>query len=235
MDKPPQTILITGTTKGIGNYLANYYLQKGVNVIGCGRSANNITHENFLYVRTDISDEDEVINLFKIIRRKYPVLDATINNAAINPKIALSIMTPLKTALEVMNTNFIGTFNVCKESAKLMARNGHGRLVNFSSMAVKHEVPGEALYASSKAAITTLTRVLAKEYYPLGITCNVIAPSAIKTTLMDAVDPKALVNVLSRNAVPHIGELEDISQTVDFLISPKNKSITGQVIYLGGA
>jgi 3-oxoacyl-[acyl-carrier protein] reductase len=101
-------------------------------------------------------------------------------------------------------------------------------------MAVKHEVKGEAIYTASKAAINSLTRVMAKEIYGYGITCNVVAPSAIKTDLMDSIDEDALQSVLNQNAIPKVGKMEDIRNTIDWLIEPRNDSITGQVIYLGG-
>ena len=101
-------------------------------------------------------------------------------------------------------------------------------------MAVKLEVEGESIYTASKAAIISFSRVFAKEVYPLGITCNVVSPSAIETDLMMEIDKTALSNVLSRNAVKSKGDMEDISNTVDWLIKPESDAITGQVIYLGG-
>ena len=80
-----------------------------------------------------------------------------------------------------------------------------------------------------------MTRIMAKELQGYGITCNVLAPSAIKTDLTDAIDPKALENVLQRNAITELGEMSDVSNTIDWLIAPESSAITGQVIYLGGA
>jgi 3-oxoacyl-[acyl-carrier protein] reductase len=123
---------------------------------------------------------------------------------------------------------------MCREAVKLMMKNSFGRIINLSSMAVKHEVEGESVYTSSKAAINSFSRVLAKEIYQLGITCNVIAPSAIETDLMKAVNSDALQEVLNRNVIKAKGSFEDVSNLIDFLIKKESKSITGQIIYLGG-
>ena len=137
-------------------------------------------------------------------------------------------------ALKTVEVNLLGTFLMSREIAKLMMKNSYGRIINFSSMAVKHEVEGEAIYIASKAAIISFTRVFAKEVYPFGITCNVISPSAIETDLMNGIEENALKNVLSRNAIKTKGKMEDVSNTVDWLIKPESSAITGQVIYLGG-
>ena len=101
-------------------------------------------------------------------------------------------------------------------------------------MAMKHEVKGESIYAASKAAIATFTRVVAKEVYSYGITCNVISPSAIDTDLMKNINKDALKDVLSRNAITDIGKLEDVSNAIEWLIKSDVKAITGQTIFLGG-
>jgi 3-oxoacyl-[acyl-carrier protein] reductase len=102
-------------------------------------------------------------------------------------------------------------------------------------MAVKHEVKGESIYAASKAAVNSMTRIMAKELFPLGITCNVISPAAVDTSLMAAVNRAELEEVLKRNAVPKIGDMNEISLATDFIINKDNNSFTGQILYLGGA
>ena len=115
-----------------------------------------------------------------------------------------------------------------------MTRNKFGRIINIGSMATRHEVAGEALYTSTKASINAFTRVLAKEVIRLGITVNVLAPSAIETDLSAVVNRDALMEVLNRNAIKNFGNFGDVSNSVDYLIKEENSAITGQVIYLGG-
>ncbi|MBL0305007.1 MAG: SDR family oxidoreductase [Chitinophagaceae bacterium] len=104
----------------------------------------------------------------------------------------------------------------CREAVKIMGRKKFGRIINLGSMASKHEVPGEALYTSSKAALNAYTRVLAKEVNRQGITVNVVAPSAIRTELSEKINQAALAEVLSRNAINDYGSFEDVSNAIDF-------------------
>jgi 3-oxoacyl-[acyl-carrier protein] reductase len=228
------TILITGASKGLGKYLVEYYLGKDISVIGCSRNRSNISHDKYKHYCLDITDERLVKNMFRNIRKSIGTVDVLLNNAGVNYAQMPLLIVPLKSAYNTFNVNVFGTFLMAREAIKLMMKNNFGRIVNFGSMAVHHEVRGEAVYTASKAAINSLSRVLAKEVFGYGITCNVIAPSAIKTELIEAIDKIALENILKLNAVPVIGEMTDISRAIDWIISPESSTITGQIIYMGG-
>ena len=229
-------ILITGTSRGIGNHLALHFLGAGARVIGCSRTdQTSIDHENYSHFSLDVGSEPEVVEMFRSIRSEFGRLDAAINNAAVNPTLSLVAMTPYAAAEQTMRTNFLGPFVVAREAVKLMMRNKFGRIINLGSMASRHEVQGESLYTASKAALNAFTRVLAKETAAHGITVNVVAPAALETELMAAIDPVKLKEVLQRNAIPHLGTFPEIAHTVEWLLKPESSAITGQVIYLGGA
>ena len=232
-DKP--VMVITGTRKGIGRYLAEYYTGSEFKVIGCSRDDIDFELENYQHFCLDVSDESSVKKMFTEIRKKYGHLDILINNAGVNYALSPVLLVPYESALKTVEVNLLGTFLMSREAIKVMMKKSFGRIINFGSMAIKHEVKGEAIYTASKAAIVSLTRVIAKEVYGYGITCNVISPSAIDTDLMKNIDNNALNEVLSRNAIPHRGRLEDVSNTIDSLINSESNSITGQTIYLGGA
>lgn len=233
MDKE-QVMLITGTRKGIGKYLTEYYVKKGFQVIGCSRGPIDYELKNYQHFCLDVTDESKVKKMFSEIRKIRNRLDILINNAAVNLALSPVLLVPYKSALKTIEINLLGTFLMSREAAKIMMKNSFGRIINISSMAVKHEVEGEAIYTASKSAIISLTRVMAKEIYSFGITCNVIAPSAIETDLMNAVDKDALYQILKRNAIHNLGKMENVSNTIDWLIRPESNSITSQVIYLGG-
>jgi len=229
-----QVILITGARKGIGKYLAEYFSDKGFTVFGCSRESVDYSLPNYKHYCCDVIKETQVKNMLRDIKETKGHIDILINNAGVNFTLQPTMLVSYQNALKTVEINLLGTFLMSREVAKLMMKNSFGRIINFSSMAVKHEVEGEAIYTASKAAIISFTRVLAKEIYSFGITCNVISPSAIKTDLMSGIDENALNNVLSRNAVKTKGKMEDISNTVDWLIKLESEAITGQVIYLGG-
>lgn len=227
-------ILITGDRKGIGRYLSEYYLEKGMTVIGCSRSETDLKHKNYEHFCLDVSDEKAVKKMYGEIRQTYGRLDVLINNAGVDLSFAPILLVPYKSALRTVEINLLGTFLMSREAAKIMMKNSFGRIINFSSMLVKHEIKGTAIYTASKSAIISFTRVMAKEVYGYNITCNIIAPSAIKTDLMDSIDKDVLRDVLKQNAIQELCKTEDISNTIDWFIKTTSNSITGQIIYLGG-
>ncbi|MDA2923375.1 SDR family oxidoreductase [Acidobacteria bacterium AH-259-L09] len=236
MQRPKdKVILITGTRKGIGRYLAEYYVEKGLQVIGCSRLPVDFPWGNYRHFCLDISDESKVKKMFAEIRKTYRRLDVLINNAAVDLASNPVLLVPYRSALRTIEINFLGTFLMSREAAKIMMKNGYGRIINVSSMDVKHESKGKAIYTASKSAVLSLTRVMAKEVYSYGITCNVIAPSAIKSDLSDAIERDILRSILNRNAIPTMGKMEDVSNAIDWLLRPESNAITSQVIYLGGA
>jgi len=228
-------ILITGDRKGIGRYLSEYYLEKGMTVIGCSRSETNLKNKNYQHFCLDVSDEQAVKKMYSQIRQTHGRLDVLINNAGVDLSFAPILLVPYKSALRTVEINLLGTFLMSREAAKIMMKNSFGRIINFSSMLIKHEIKGTAIYTASKSAIISFTRVMAKEVYGYNITCNIIAPSAIKTDLMDSVDKEVLKDILKRNAIQELCKTEDISNTIDWFIKTTSNSITGQIIYMGGA
>ena len=228
-----EVMLITGTRKGIGKYLVEYYLQKGFHVIGCSRGPVDYEFDRYEHFCLDVSDEASVKIMFAQIRKSYKRLDVLINNAGL-ASMNHTLLTPLKTVQKLLDTNFIGTFLCCREAARLMQTKKYGRIVNFTTVAVPLRLEGEAVYASSKAAIMTLTQILAKEFGPLGITVNAIGPAPIKTDLIRSVPENKINNILSDQAIHRFGELHDISHVIDFFIHQKSDFISGQVLYLGG-
>ena len=109
-----------------------------------------------------------------------------------------------------------------------------GNIINVSSQAGRR---GEALvphYCASKAAVISLTKILAKELAPMGITVNAIGPTPIKTDLIRAVPDDKIKKLIQNQAIKRYGEFEDILNVIQFFVNPKSDFITGQVIFLGG-
>ncbi len=228
-----QVILITGTRKGIGRYLAEYYTSLDYQVIGCSRNEINIQLKNYQHFCLDICDEKAVLKMFNQIRKTFGRLDILINNAGV-ASMNHSLLTNLDTVQRLLNTNVLGTFLFCREATKLMQRNSFGRIVNFSTVATPFKLEGEAVYASSKAAVINLTQILARELADYQITVNAIGPTPVRTDLIKSVPLKKLENLIKRQAIPRFGEFCDIVNVIDFFIKKESNFITGQVIYLGG-
>ena len=232
MNSMPIT-LVTGSRKGIGKYLCEYYVDLGHKVIGCSRGPSEWSHENYTHFEADVADEAAVRSMATFIRKNYGRIDNLINNAGIASMNHI-MLTPISTVEKILNTNVIGTFLLCREISKLMAEKKYGRIVNFTTVATPLKLEGEAIYAASKSAIKSLTEVLARELAPFGITVNAIGPTPIETDLIRSVPPEKMKRLLNRQAITRFGTFQDVSNVIDFYIKKESDFITGQNLYLGG-
>jgi len=229
-----RVIIITGTSRGLGLGLAEYFLSQGDTVCGCSRGGKAaITHAAYSHAAVDVADEKAVVAFVRAVVRAHGRIDGLINNAGIASMNA-ALLTPGSTAQAVFATNFHGTFLFCREVAKVMVRQKQGRIVNFSTVATPLRLEGESLYAASKAAVESFTRVLARELGPTGVTVNAVGPTPIPTDLIKGVPKAKLDALLARQAIARLGTIEDLVNVVEFFLSARSAFVTGQVVYLGG-
>jgi len=228
-----QVVLITGTRKGIGRFLAEHFIRNGFIVEGCSREPSDFNYQDYFHHIVDVANEDQVKGMFFSIKKRHDRLHIAINNAGI-ASMNHVLLTPNSTVSKIIQTNLNGTFLICRESAKLMQKNRYGRIINFSTIAVPLNLEGEAIYAASKSAIVTFTKILARELADFGITCNVVGPAPIETDLTRSVPPEKINNLINRLAIKKMGRFEDVANVIDFFSSLNSGAVTGQVIYLGG-
>jgi 3-oxoacyl-[acyl-carrier protein] reductase len=226
--------LVTGSRTGLGKFIAQSLVQRGYRVVGCSRAEPDWTLDGYEHVLADVSNERAVLDLMGHIRSRYGRLDVAINNAGV-ASMNHVLLVPGATVDRVLSVNVKGTFLVCRESAKLMQKRKAGRIVNFSTIAVPMRLEGEALYAASKSAVETLTRVLARELGSFGITVNAVGPSPIDTDLIRSIPTAKIDQLVERMAIKRKGTPGDVFNVVEFFVRPESSAITGQVIYLGGA
>ena len=141
-------------------------MKRGAAVEGCSRELIDWKLPNYTHHRADVADEAQVKSMLSSIRKRHQRLDIVVNNAGI-ASMNHTLLTPVSTLDRIMATNFRGTFLVCRESAKLMKRRSYGRIVNMGTVAVPMNLEGEAMYAASKSAIVTFTRILALSWRSL--------------------------------------------------------------------
>ncbi|MFD2670597.1 SDR family NAD(P)-dependent oxidoreductase [Marinicrinis sediminis] len=228
-----KVMLITGTRKGIGRYLVEYYTERGYEVIGCSRGAAEEEIRHYHHYCLDVADEPKVKAMFADIAGKHGHVDVLVNNAGIASMNHL-LLTPLQTVENIFSTNVFGTFLFCREAAKLMRKSRYGRIVNFATVATPLRLEGEAVYAASKAAVSSLTEVMARELAPFRITVNAVGPTPVKTDLIRSVPQAKMDALIDRQAVKRFGEFRDISNVIDFFIREDSDFVTGQIVYLGG-
>ena len=229
----PPVALVTGSRKGIGRRVAEHLAARGYRVVGCSREPADWSAAGYEHRIADVTVEPEVVALVGGIRRDLGTPAVLINNAGV-ASMNHALLTPGETADRVLRTSVLGTFLVSRECGKLMMRERFGRIVNFTSVAVPLALEGEAVYVAAKGAVEALTRTLAREFGPMGITVNSIGPGPLDTDLTRAVPPEKIQALVERMAVRRRTTFEDVTNVVDFLVLPESSAVTGQTIYLGG-
>ncbi|MFY4756182.1 SDR family NAD(P)-dependent oxidoreductase [Campylobacter jejuni] len=238
-----KVILITGTRKGIGKQLSEYYLSLGHIVCGCSRGASSINHINYRHFKLDVNDEEKVVSMVRAVRKEFSRIDVLLNNAGIASMNHI-LTTPYKSVNNIFNTNVFGTFLFTREVAKVMGniykknykntKTMPFRIVNFATVAIPLRLEGEAIYAASKAALVNLTQVCAKELSEFGITVNAVGPTPVPTDLIKNVPKNKIDALLNQQAIKRFGEFEDVLNIIEFFLNEKSDFITSQVVYLGG-
>jgi len=228
-----EVVLITGSSRGIGRFLVDHFLERGALVEGCARHPVDWERLGYTHHRVDVTDESQVKAMLSSIHRRHGRLDIAINNAGI-AAMNHALLMPGDTARHILHVNVLGSFLVCREAAKLMRRRNYGRIVTFSTIAVPLRLEGEALYVAAKSAVEMLTRVLAREFAPFGITVNAIGPTPIETDLIRGVPREKLQQIIDHLAIRRFGTFRDVAHVIDFFVHPASDNITGQVLYLGG-
>jgi len=224
------TVLITGTSQGLGRALAERLLADGWTVHGFVRGAQGLVHANFHGHAVDVTDETAVRSAVANIAEGGRI-DLLVNNAGAASMNAL-LLTPGETAERLMRVNYLGTFHCLQAVGKVMVRQRAGRIINVTTVAVPLSLEGEAAYVASKAAVEALTRVAAKEFASQGVRVMAIGFGPVDTRLTRAVPRAALAKINGQISRP---DGTTMDQAVEFFISQLHSPdfISGSVRYLG--
>ncbi|MBC9118650.1 3-oxoacyl-ACP reductase FabG [Fructobacillus fructosus] len=238
MDFSNQTVLVTGSSRGIGLAVAHAFDQAGANLILHGRSplkeeVINSFSKKPRTLQFDIADGEAAEAALKALYKEedFDVIDILVNNAGIT-KDQLAMGMKLEDFAAVVNTNLTGTFNVTQPVFKKMIRQKHGVIINMASVVGQMGNIGQANYAASKAGVIGLTKSLAKEGARRNIRVNAIAPGMIVSDMTDALSDKAKEAILNEIPLSRFGTVEDVADVALFLAG--NDYITGQTITVDG-
>jgi 3-oxoacyl-[acyl-carrier protein] reductase len=226
-------MVVTGTSKGIGFGVATHFLAHGYRVAGCSRGQSTISDDSYIHTALDVADENEVRSWTRSIKKAYKRIDVLVCNAGYAPANLLMTMTSSQVLNTLLQTNIAGSFYVCREVSKVMMLQRSGSIITTSSMAVGLHEEGTSAYSASKSAIVEMTKVIAKELAPLGITCNVIAPSMLMTDAVEVLGKDIIERALSKLTIKRPVTNEEVCNIVAFLAAPESRCITGQVIHMG--
>ena len=229
-----KVVLVTGARRGLGSVIADHFEQRGAQVIGFSRRADEALESSRRFdIAVDVGDPASVSAGFEAVRKRFGKIDICINNAAVLTSQYAMIM-PAASAQAMVNTNLLGTFLVSRESAKLMRKGKWGRIVNVSSMAVSLEPMGDSVYAATKAAITTLANIMAKEFSATNITCNTLGITAFETDMLAQLPRDKIDAIIAGLPIARMATSEDVGHVLDFFCGSDSDGITAQTVYLGG-
>jgi 3-oxoacyl-[acyl-carrier protein] reductase len=225
-----RVLLLTGSSRGIGLGIANFFLERGYVVCGCSRSDGAIALPQYHHDRLDVSDEKAVRGWVSSVAKRFGRIDVAVCNAGIVKSALMMSVTPTAILDEFLATHVRGTFVVCREVSKVMVRQRGGRIINFSSLAVPLHLKGAAGYAATKAAVEEMTRVLAKELAPTGVTCNIVSPALVMTDPARAMGPEWAKWLLDQQSIQRTVTVEEVCNVIEFFASPASSAITGQTL-----
>jgi 3-oxoacyl-[acyl-carrier protein] reductase len=226
-------MLVTGSSRGIGAGIARHFVSIGYNVLGCSRGEVEWESEFYQHTVLDVSDEHDVIRWIRKARSEWKSIDALVCSAAFAPATHPLCMTGTDVWHKALRTNLDGSFFALREVGKIMTAQRSGRIVTLSSMAAALHINGTGAYAASKSAIVEMTKVLARELSPAGITCNVVSVSVVLTDTVAKLGPTVTEQALERLTFKKPLDVKDVCHAVEFFCSPKSSTITGQVLQLG--
>jgi 3-oxoacyl-[acyl-carrier protein] reductase len=146
----------------------------------------------------------------------------------------LMMLTPENVIRKIIDVNLVGTINICQAFSSLLIRNKGGSIINFSSIAVPLNLPGESIYAASKAGVETFSKSIAKELSKHEIRVNCISPGPMDTDLLKGVPKFQIEKIISSQSIQKQFELNSINPIIDFLLSEGSNCITGQIFNIGG-
>ncbi|MBW8244888.1 SDR family oxidoreductase [Muricauda oceani] len=235
--------LVTGSSRGIGAEIAKELAKAGakvvVNYAGNMEAAQKVveivkTHGgDAIAIQADVSQADQVKQLFDTTIEHYGKMDILVNNAGIMIN-SLIKDTPSKDFARQMEVNINGVFHTLREAATKLEENGS--IINLSTSVNRLMLPSYGPYAATKSAVEQLTRVFAKEVGDRGINVNSISPGPTDTALLMKDKPAAVVERLtSLSPFNKIGKTEDIANVVVFLAGDGAKWISAQNIGINGA
>lgn len=237
-----KVILITGASRGIGAFTASLLAQQGhqimVNYANNDVEANQVVEKiqaaggTATAFKADVSQSSQVKQLFDYTIQTYGKIDVLINNAGIMCFKKIEALDD-ETIESVLSINLKGALYTMREAAKRLEQGG--KIINLSSSVIAMKLEGYGIYTASKAAIESLTAILAKELRGKQITVNAIAPGPTATELFFEGKNDALIAQLAKAApLERLGTVEDIAAVIDFAVSDASNWINAQVIRTNG-
>jgi 3-oxoacyl-[acyl-carrier protein] reductase len=238
-----KTAVITGSARGLGKSIALKLAQMGANIvlndIAQSEAIDETAEEfksagyNVIVTKGDVRSEDDVKQMVNSAVEAFGSIDILINNAGITKDKPLAMMS-VQDWDDVLDINLKGAFLCTKYVGKVMIKKRTGKIINIASVAGRYGNQGQINYSASKAGLIGMTKTVAKELAPRGITCNAVAPGLIQSKMTDVLPEEVRNNYLKNIPLGRFGTPEDVANVVAFLASNDSNYVTGQVIDIDG-
>jgi 3-oxoacyl-[acyl-carrier protein] reductase len=240
IDVSEKVVVITGAARGIGRALAiTFSKEKAKVIINYNKSKKEATqlldeistyNKNCMIIRADITNPQDVSQMYLAIIKKYKRVDILINNAGICDDALLQKMS-VNQWKEVLDTNLTGTFLCCREFSKIMMKQHSGKIVNVASLKGQEGSYGQVNYSVAKGGIITLTKSLAKELGKYGVSINAICPGFVLTDLNLNNNEKRLI-AEQKSVLKLDSALQDCVNFIIVISSEMFMGISGRVFNL---
>lgn len=239
MNLKNRTVIITGSSSGIGQAAAIRFAKEGARVVvnyrvnkkGALETQAHIRKlkRESLIVQADVSTSAGVTRLFRDSIKKFKKVDILINNGAIGTDVTPFMDATAEDMIVMLRADLLSVMLCSQQAIKLMQQQGHGKIINTSSIRGWEHGGRAPVYAAAKAGVNSLTRTLAKEVAP-AIQVNAVAPGFVKTRSYDGMTQEKIDSFLKQTYLKRWVTPEEIADTFVFLA--KNDAITGQVLYV---
>lgn len=240
-DLSGKTALVTGATGGIGAAISRAFHEAGATVAISGRQSEKLESlakelgERVYVLPCDLADRAAVAKLIDQAIAKMGGLSILVNNAGLTRDNLFMVMKDEQWD-DVIAVNLTSTFMLCRAAARAMLRSkpNFGRIINIASVSGVFGNPGQGNYAASKAGIIGMTKSLAREVAPRGITANCIAPGFIQTAMTEALNEKQTVEIAKMIPAQRFGTASEIAAGAVYLASAEAAYVTGQTLHING-
>lgn len=239
-----RSAVITGGASGIGLATAKRLAHEGANVVIadiCPDDAGKAAADSVrgLFMRTDVTSEEDVINVFKATKAAYGSVDIAFNNAGISPADDASILdTGIEAWRKVQEVNLTSVYYCCKHVIPYMQEQGKGSIINTASfVAVMGAATSQISYSASKGGVLSMSRELGVEFARQGIRVNALCPGPVNTPLLQelfAKDPERAARRLVHVPLGRFAEPEEVAAAVAFLASDDSSFITATQFLVDG-
>lgn len=239
MELKGKTVLVTGSSRGIGEAIATEFAKQGANIV---LNARKPIAEEAIQALTaygvevevllgDVSDFEAAKEMVSKTKERFGSIDVLVNNAGMNRDKLIMRMdeADFDATYEV---NLKGPFNMIRHALPIMLKQRNGSIINISSVVGESGNVGQANYAASKAGVIGLTKSVAREAAPRGVTCNAITPGFIETDMTDALSEKVQKAMMEQIPLKKFGKATDVAEAAVFL--SKANYITGHTIRVNG-